>query len=120
MSGRNEEREAADVAAHKDALEQQQAAQEEAAEAEQTNVGYDETQPHQEEVVAGSPEHTAILNANPNASSYGPEVNVVLPPEPTEEEVAAKEEDERRRVAEQEEAERQRQEEEDPGARGEH
>jgi len=46
------------------------------------DVGTAETQPGQTEVVAGTPEHEALLKANPNASSYAPEVNVVLPPEP--------------------------------------
>jgi hypothetical protein len=43
--------------------------------------GYDETLPGQAEVVAGSPEHERELKAFPNATSYGPDVNVVLPPE---------------------------------------
>jgi hypothetical protein len=42
--------------------------------------GYDETMPGQEEIVAGTPEHVAVLNAYPNATSYGPDVNVVVPP----------------------------------------
>jgi hypothetical protein len=44
--------------------------------------GYDETLPGQEEIVAGTPEHVAVLNAYPNATSYGPDVNVIVPPEP--------------------------------------
>ena len=42
--------------------------------------GYDETMPGQDEIVAGTPEHVRVLNAYPNATSYGPDVNVVLPP----------------------------------------
>jgi hypothetical protein len=40
------------------------------------------TLPGQTEIVVGSPEHEALLKANPNASSYGPDVNIVQPPEP--------------------------------------
>jgi len=73
------------------------------------NVGEEETKPGQKEIVAGSPEHEALLKANPNASSYAPEVNVVLPPEPepepqpeTDEERALREEEEERRRQEEE------------------
>jgi hypothetical protein len=44
--------------------------------------GYDVTEPGQEEVVAGSVEHQQVLSSFPNATSYGPDVNVVVPPEP--------------------------------------
>lgn len=44
------------------------------------NVGEAETQPGQVEVVAGTVEHVQVLQSYPNASSYGPDVNVVLPP----------------------------------------
>ena len=44
------------------------------------NVGEEVTQPGQVEVVAGTVEHVQVLNAYPTASSYGPDVNVVLPP----------------------------------------
>lgn len=33
-------------------------------------------------IVAGSPEHEALLKANPNATSYGPDVVIVPAPEP--------------------------------------
>jgi hypothetical protein len=46
--------------------------------------GYDETLPGQEEIVAGTVEHAKVLSAYHNASSYGPDVNVVIP-EPAEE-----------------------------------
>jgi len=73
----------ADEAAHKVALEV--AAKQAEAEAEQQHgAGYDDTLPGQTEIVAGSPEHEALLRANPNASSYGPEVNVVVAPVPVE------------------------------------
>ena len=45
------------------------------------NAGEDETKPGQTEVEAGSVEHQQVLKAYPNATSYGPDVNVVLPPE---------------------------------------
>lgn len=50
-------------------------------EAEPQLEGYDETQPGQTEVVAGSVEHQQVLKAYPNATSYAGDVNVVLPPE---------------------------------------
>jgi hypothetical protein len=40
------------------------------------------TQPGQREVVAGSPEHVTLLQSHPNATTYGPDVNVVQPPPP--------------------------------------
>jgi hypothetical protein len=46
------------------------------------NAGEEETKPGQTEVEAGSVEHQQVLKAFPNATSYGPDVNVVLPPEP--------------------------------------
>ena len=46
------------------------------------NAGEEETKPGQTEVEAGSVEHQQVLKAYPNATSYGPDVNVVLPPEP--------------------------------------
>ena len=45
------------------------------------DVGDAETLPGQTEVVAGTPEHDRVLTSYPNATSYGPDVNVVLPPE---------------------------------------
>jgi len=45
------------------------------------NAGEEETKPGQTEVEAGSVEHQQVLKAFPNATSYGPDVNVVLPPE---------------------------------------
>jgi hypothetical protein len=33
-------------------------------------------------IVAGSPEHEALLNQYPNASSYGPDIVIVPAPEP--------------------------------------
>lgn len=45
----------------------------------QEETGNKPTQPGQEEIVAGTAEHARVLNKNPNASSYGPEVNVVQP-----------------------------------------
>lgn len=44
------------------------------------DVGGEETQPGQTEVVAGTVEHQQVLNAYPNATSYAGDVNVVLPP----------------------------------------
>jgi hypothetical protein len=40
------------------------------------------TQPGQREVVSGSPEHVTLLQAHPNATTYGPDVNVVPAPPP--------------------------------------
>ena len=45
------------------------------------DVGGEETQPGQTEVVAGTVEHQQVLKAYPNATSYAGDVNVVLPPE---------------------------------------
>jgi hypothetical protein len=50
------------------------------------DVGYDETQSHQEEVVAGTVEHERLLNTYPNATSYAGDVNVVVPEPPPPEE----------------------------------
>jgi hypothetical protein len=47
-------------------------------------AGYDETQPGQQEVVAGTVEHEQLLKSFPNATSYAPDVNVVVPLEPEE------------------------------------
>ena len=47
------------------------------------NAGEEETKPGQTEVEAGSVEHQQVLKAFPNATSYGPDVNVVLPPPET-------------------------------------
>jgi hypothetical protein len=73
-----EARRAEDVAAHKAAVDAQ------AVEApEFHDAGYDETLPGQEEVIAGTVEHEKVLATFPNATSYGPDVNVVVPePEP--------------------------------------
>ena len=46
--------------------------------------GYDETQPGQTEIVAGTPEHQRLLNAYPNATSYSEDTNVVVPEPPAE------------------------------------
>ena len=62
------------IAAHKEAAEAQVVE-----EPEFHDVGYDETLPGQVEVVAGSVEHTQLLNSYRNATSYGPEHNVVVP-----------------------------------------
>jgi len=70
-----------DVAAHKAAIEAQAVE-----EVEFQDVGYAETQSHQTEVVAGTPEHERELKTFPNASSYGPHVNVVVAPIPEPEE----------------------------------
>jgi hypothetical protein len=51
------------------------------------------TLPGQREIVIGSPEHEALLKANPNATSYGPDVNLVQPPEPEPEEEEVQNED---------------------------
>jgi hypothetical protein len=51
------------------------------AEVKTTDVGSAETQPGQTEVQAGSVEHQQVLSSFPNATSYGPDVNVVVPPE---------------------------------------
>ena len=60
------------------------------------DVGEAETLPGQTEVVAGTPEHDRVLTSYPNATSYGPDVNVVLPPEepPPPEVLPEREEDE--------------------------
>src|SRR5580765_3812692 len=50
--------------------------------AEPTMTGYEETQPGQVEIVAGTVEHVQLLNSYPNATTYGPDVNVVVPPSP--------------------------------------
>ena len=70
------------VAAHKEAVEAQQTE-----EVEFHDAGYDETIPGQTEIVSGTPEHERELKAFPNASSYGPHVNVIAaePVEPEEE-----------------------------------
>lgn len=121
MSGRKQEdldaQREADVAAHQEAVDAVKAQQEDAPAP--TDAGYDETQPHQTEIVAGTPEHQQELNKYPNASSYSPDVNVVAPPPPpSPEEVEAQAEEERQRIADAEEAERVRQQEEGPGVRG--
>ena len=41
------------------------------------DAGYEETLPGQVEVVAGTPEHERVLSSYANATSYGPDVNVV-------------------------------------------
>lgn len=48
------------------------------------DAGQDPTLPGQEEIVAGTPEQERVLKAYPQATSYGPDVNVVEapPPEP--------------------------------------
>jgi hypothetical protein len=69
------------AAAHKAAVDAQV---EQQAAVEFQDVGYEETQPHQEEIVAGTVEHVQLLNAFPNATSYAGDVNVVVP-EPVEE-----------------------------------
>jgi hypothetical protein len=55
------------------------------------DVGGEPTLPGQTEVVAGTPEHEALLNAYPNATSYAPDVNVVLPADVPPEEPMAEE-----------------------------
>ena len=47
-----------------------------------------EPMPGQTVIVAGSPEHEALLKAYPNATSYGPDVVIVPAPEPVVEEEA--------------------------------
>jgi hypothetical protein len=56
-----------------------------------TDVGSATTAPGQTEVVAGTVEHSQVLSSFPNASSYGPDVNVIVPPsqEPEEPEAPA-------------------------------
>lgn len=51
------------------------------------DVGGAPTAPGQTEVVAGTVEHQQLLKSFPNATSYAPDVNVILPPEPTEEQL---------------------------------
>ena len=48
------------------------------------DAGYENTLPGQVEVVAGTVEHVQLLNSYANATSYGPDHNVVVPapPEP--------------------------------------
>ena len=102
-----EDREAAReeaVAAHKEAAEAQVVEVTEFADA-----GYDETQPGQTEVVAGTVEHQQLLNSYHNATSYGPDHNVVVPadepppdPPPEDGALSVEEEEERRRIAEEE------------------
>jgi hypothetical protein len=58
------------------------------------DAGYDETQRGQTEVEAQTPEHERLLKAHPNATSYGPEVNVVVPLEPEEDEEDESEDEE--------------------------
>ena len=65
------------VDTHKAAVEAQQTE-----EIEFLDAGYDETMPGQVEVEAGTVAHVQVLNTFPNATSYGPDVNVVVPPEP--------------------------------------
>lgn len=48
------------------------------------DAGYEETLPGQVEVEAGTVEHVQVLNTFANATSYGPDVNVVVPPPPEE------------------------------------
>lgn len=64
----------ADTAVHDTAIADQQTE-----EAEFHDAGYNETLPGQIEVTAGSVQHTQLLNAYPNATSYGPTHNVVVP-----------------------------------------
>lgn len=96
------------AADHKAALEEQAAAREAAPE-EFVDAGYDETLPGQVEVVAGSVQHTQLLNSYHNATSYGPDHNVVVPadepppdPPPEDGALSAQEEEERQRIAEEE------------------
>jgi hypothetical protein len=44
------------------------------------DAGYDETLPGQTEIIAGTVEHERLLNLYPNATSYGPDHNVVFGP----------------------------------------
>lgn len=71
---------------HKEAAGAQRAEIEarEAEAAEFIDAGYEETMPGQVEVVAGTVQHEQVLNSYHNATSYGPDVNVVVP-EPVEE-----------------------------------
>lgn len=95
---------------HKEAADAQRAEIEarEAEAAEFIDAGYEETMPGQAEVVAGTVQHEQLLNAYHNATSYGPDVNVVVPePEappgpPPEEDGVARTEEEQRRIAMQE------------------
>jgi hypothetical protein len=64
--------------AHKEELAAREAAVKEE-EVEFRDAGYDETLPGQTEVVVGTPEHERLLNSYPNATSYGPDYNVVIP-----------------------------------------
>jgi hypothetical protein len=58
-------------------------------------------------IVAGSPEHEALLKSYPNATSYGPDVVIVPAPEPEPvEEVVEEDEVERRRADEPEDEDR--------------
>jgi hypothetical protein len=100
------------AADHKAALEEQAAAREAAPE-EFVDAGYDDTLPGQVEVVAGSVQHTQLLNSYRNATSYGPDHNVVVPeeeppPDPPPEEDAQAREHPLTPEEEEEEAERQR------------
>jgi hypothetical protein len=61
------------------------------------DAGNDPTLPGQQEIVAQTPEHERLLKSYPNATSYGPDVNVVAPeppPEPPQPEPEQDEEDE--------------------------
>src|SRR4051812_744036 len=46
------------------------------------DVGEDPTLPGQEEIKGGTPEQERLLKSYPTATSYGPDVNVVLPDPP--------------------------------------
>src|SRR4051795_1379966 len=46
------------------------------------DAGEDPTLPGQEEIKGGTPEHERVLKAYPTATSYAPDVNVVLPDPP--------------------------------------
>ena len=69
---------------HKEAVDAQRAEVEaqEAETAEALDAGYEETLPGQIEVVAGTVQHEQVLNSYKNATSYGPDHNVVVPEPP--------------------------------------
>ena len=89
---------------HKRAVDEQRAAMEaqENETPEFMDAGYEDTLPGQVEVVAGTVEHEKVLNTYHNATSYGPDVNVVVPapeeeppPDPPPEDPAAQQADPR-------------------------
>src|SRR3954451_13730462 len=67
------------------------------------DVGEDPTLPGQEEIVGHTPEHEQLLKTYPTATSYGPDVNVIVPPEPPEPEPEQQDEAEEEDQEEEEE-----------------